>query len=196
MTTLHDSVADAQPITNCREAPRFSGATMIISAPMNAALNEQVGVEFRASLQYVAIAAYFSRESLPELAAHFYLQAEEERAHAMRFVRFLVDAGGDVHIPAIPEARSRFRTAEEAVQEALEGETVVTQQITALVDRAIRESDHITHNALQWFLTEQLQELASMETLLRIVQRAGEQGLLHVEEHLARHRSVSAAAVV
>jgi ferritin len=161
---------------------------MIISGQMNAAVNEQIGNEFGASLQYVAIAAYFSRESLPEMAAHFYAQAEEERAHAMRFVRFMVDAGGEVRIPVIPEARSGFATAEEAVQTALDGETAVTHQVTALVDRAIRESDHITHNALQWFVTEQLQELSSMQTLLRIVQRAGEQGLLHVEEHLARQR--------
>jgi ferritin len=171
----------------------MDGGNMIISGQMNAALNEQIGNEFSASLQYVAIASYFAGESLPELAAHFYLQAEEERAHAMRFVKFIVDASGEVHIPAIPEARSSFRTAEEAVQRALDGETAVTQQITALVDRAIKESDHITHNALQWFVTEQLQELSSMETLLRIVKRAGEQGLLHVEEHLARHRTVSPA---
>jgi ferritin len=167
---------------------------MIISGQMNAALNEQIGNEFSASLQYVAIASYFACESLPELAAHFYLQAEEERGHAMRVVRFMVDAGGEVHIPAIPEARSRFGTAEEAVQKALDGEIAVTRQINALVDRAIQESDHITQNALQWFVTEQLQELSSMETLLRIVQRAGEQGLLHVEEYLARHRSLSSGA--
>jgi ferritin len=167
---------------------------MIISGQMNAALNEQIGNEFGASLQYVAIASYFASESLPELATHFYLQAEEERAHAMRLVRFMVDAGGEVQIPAIPEARSRFETAEEAVQKALDGEIAVTQQINALVDRAIKETDHITQNALQWFVTEQLQELSSMETLLRIVQRAGEQGLLHVEEYLARHRSFSSAA--
>ena len=164
---------------------------MLISDQMNAAINEQIGNEFSASLQYVAIAAHFDSESLPELAKHFYQQAEEERAHAMRFVRFMVDAGGQVHIPAIREARSSFGTAEEAVQQALDGELAVTQQITALVDRAIKEPDHITQNALQWFVTEQLQEVSSMETLLRIVQRAGEQGLLHVEEHLARHRSLS-----
>jgi bacterioferritin B len=65
----------------------------------------------------------------------------------------------------------------------------VTRQINALVDLAIRETDHITHNALQWFVTEQLEELASMETLLKIVQRAGESGLLHGEEYLARRSS-------
>jgi ferritin len=159
---------------------------MIISDRMNQALNQQMGNEFAASLQYVAIAAYFDAESLPELAARFYQQAVDERDHAMRFVRYVVSAGGSVDIPAIPDARSRFDTAEAAIQRALEGETEVTRQINALVDLAIQEKDHISHNALQWFVTEQLEELASMETLLKIVQRAGESGLLHVEEYLAR----------
>jgi ferritin len=159
---------------------------MLISDRMNAALNEQIGNEFCAALQYVAIAAYFDTESLPELAAHFYRQAEEERGHAMRFVKYLVAASANVHIPAIPEARSRFATAEEAVRSALEGEKTVTQQINALVDLAIQESDHITQNTMRWFVTEQLEEVHSMETLLRIIQRAGEGGLLHVEEYLAR----------
>jgi ferritin len=159
---------------------------MIISDRMNQALNQQMGNEFAASLQYVAIAAYFDTESLPQLAAHFYQQAADERDHAMRVVRYVVSAGGTVDIPAIPDARSRFDTAEAAIRRALDGETEVTRQINALVDLAIQERDHITHNALQWFVTEQLEELASMETLLRIVQRAGESGLLHVEEYLAR----------
>ncbi len=167
---------------------------MIISEQMNQALNQQMGNEFSASLQYVAIAAYFDTEGLPELAAHFYRQAADERDHAMRFVRYVVSAGGRVDIPAIPEARSRFGTAEEALRRALDGETEVTRQINALVDLAIRETDHITHNALQWFVTEQLEELASMEALLKIVQRAGESGLLHVEEYLARRFSSAPVA--
>jgi bacterioferritin B len=167
---------------------------MIISKRMNQALNQQMGNEFSASLQYVAIAAYFDHESLPELAAHFYRQAAGERDHAMRCVRYVVSAGGRVDIPAIPDARSRFGTAEEAIRRALEGETEVTRQINALVDLAIQETDHITRNALQWFVTEQLEELAGMETLLRMVQRAGESGLLHVEEYLARRSASPSAA--
>jgi bacterioferritin B len=167
---------------------------MIISERMNQALNQQMGNEFSASLQYVAIAAYFDTESLPELAAHFYRQAADERDHAMRFVRYVVSAGGKVDIPAIPDARSRFGTAEEAIRRALDGETEVTRQINALVDLAIQETDHISHNALQWFVTEQLEELAGMETLLRMVQRAGESGLLHVEDYLARRSAAPPAA--
>ena len=167
---------------------------MLISNPMNAALNEQIGYEFNASLQYVAIAAHFDAESLPELARYYYRQAEEERDHAMRIVKYVVDAGGAVEIPQIPQPQSRFHTTEEAVQKALEGELTVTREINTLMDLAIKESDHTTQNFLRWFVTEQLEEISSAQTLLRIVQRAGEQGLLHVEEYLSRQRRPADAA--
>ena len=159
---------------------------MLISSEMNAALNEQIGYEFGASLQYVSIAAYFDNESLPELARHFYAQASEERDHAMRFVKYVVDAGGQVAIPAIPAPRSGFGSAEEAVQLSLDAELRVTKQINGLMDLAIKEKDHITGNILQWFVNEQLEEVSSMESLLRMIQRAGESGLLFVESYLAR----------
>ncbi len=158
---------------------------MLISSEMNAALNEQIGYEFGASLQYVSIAAYFDNESLPELARHFYAQASEERDHAMRFVKYVVDAGGQVAIPAIPAPRSGFGSAEEAVQLSLDAELRVTKQINGLMDLAIKEKDHITGNFLQWFVNEQLEEVSSMETLLRMIQRAGESGLLFVESYLS-----------
>src|SRR5687768_11390894 len=89
---------------------------MLISADVNTALNEQIGHEFAASVQYVAIAAHFECEGLPQLARHFYRQAVEERDHAMRFVKYIVDADGRVEIPAIPAPRARFASAEDAVQ--------------------------------------------------------------------------------
>src|SRR5207245_11723319 len=79
---------------------------MLFSKKMNAAINEQIGREFAASLEYVSIASSFASEGLPELAKHFYRQAEEERDHAMRFVKYVVDAGGKVAIPAIPATKS------------------------------------------------------------------------------------------
>jgi ferritin len=159
---------------------------MLISEKMNAAINQQIGNEFGASIQYVAIAAHFDEESLPELAQHFYTQAEEERTHAMRFVKYVVDAGGHVEILSIPQPRSQFSTAQDAVQKAFDGEVTVTRQINGLMDLAVKETDHITANFLQWFVTEQLEEVSSMDTLLKIVKRAGEQNLLQVEEYLSR----------
>ncbi|MCP9493872.1 MAG: ferritin [Pyrinomonadaceae bacterium MAG19_C2-C3] len=165
---------------------------MLLSAALNDALNQQVGNEFGASLQYVAIAAYFDSDNLPVLARHFYTQATEERDHAMRFVKFIMDAGGRLEIPAIPAPRSDFSSAQEAVQLSLDWERTVTQQVNALVDRAIKDNDHISRNFLEWFVNEQLEEMASMETLLGMVRRAGDAGLLLVESYLAREgRSAS-----
>ena len=166
---------------------------MLLSAELNEALNAQVGHEFRASLQYVAIAAYFERDHLPVLARYFYRQAAEERDHALRFVKFLGDADGQLVIPAIPAPRSTFSSAQEAVQLSLKGERTVTAQINALMDRAITDNNHIARTFLEWFMTEQLEEMASMETLLGMVRRAGDAGLLLVESYLAREGRVASS---
>jgi bacterioferritin B len=159
---------------------------MIISKKMNAALNEQTGNEFGASVQYVAIAAYFSGEGLTELANHFYQQAAEERDHAMRFVKYIVDAGGKLEIPATKAPRSSFKSVAEAVKLSLDWEQTVTEQINDLVNLSNKEGDHITQNFLNWFVNEQLEELATMDNLLKVVKLAGD-NLLYVEEYVARH---------
>lgn len=167
---------------------------MLISQSMNDAINQQIGNEFTASLQYVSIAAHFASETLPELAAHFYRQAEEERDHALRFLHYIVEAGGRVEIPAIPTPQSEFKTVEEAIQLSLDREKAVTEQINELVQLALKESDYITNNFLAWFLTEQLEEVSNMENLLKTVQRAGEANLLFVEDYLARKQRKTATA--
>jgi bacterioferritin B len=169
---------------------------MLISKSMNQAVNEQIGNEFSASLQYVAIASHFASETLPELSRHFYAQADEERDHGMRFVKYLVTAGGQVEIPAIAKPKIGFTNVEDAIRLSLEQEKIVTQQINDLVDLALKESDHITRNFLNWFLTEQLEEVSSMQDLLTVAQRAGLNNLLYIEEYLARHSSGQAAAKV
>lgn len=166
---------------------------MLISKKMASAINTQIGNEFGACLQYVSIAAHFGTENLPELSAHFHKQAMEEKDHALKLVNYVVDAGGTVIIPAIPAPKAGFKTAEDCVALSLKWEETVTKQISGLVDLAIKENDHITRNFLQWFVNEQLEEVSSMETLLSIVRRAGEKGLLFVEDYLAR-RGVAATA--
>lgn len=158
---------------------------MLITQEMVDALNEQIGNEFGSSLQYVGIAAHFDAEALPELAKYFFRQAEEERMHALKFVNYITDTGGRVEIPALPKPQARYSTVEEAVQKAYDGEIRVTQQINALVDLSVRQTDHLTHQFLQWFVTEQLEEVSSMDTLLKIVIRAEKTNLLHVEEYLS-----------
>ncbi len=159
---------------------------MLIGERMNQALNEQVGRELGASNQYINIAAYFDRESLPELAGFFFRQSDEEREHALRFVRYILDAGGRMEVPAIEAPPSGFASAEAAVQQALDWELEVTRQINALMDLAIQENDHTTQQFLRWFVEEQLEEVSTMEELLGVVRRAGEDGLLFVEQYVVR----------
>lgn len=159
---------------------------MLASERLIAAVNQQVGNEFGASLQYVAIASHFESQALTGLARFFFRQAEEERDHAMKFVRFVVDAEGQLEIPAIPAPKSKFETATEAVGLALNWEQQVTKQIYGLVDIAKDDSNYIAIRFLDWFVNEQFEEVNTMSTLLQVVERAGEDGLLFVEEFLAR----------
>lgn len=159
---------------------------MIIKPELLARLNEQIGNEFNAMLQYFAIAAHFERETLPMLAAHYYQQAEEEKTHALKFVDFIVDVGGHVEIPAIPAPQAKFQFAEDAARLALQHEEKVTAQINHLVAMAKEMRDYTTDTFLQWFVQEQLEEVSSAQDLLSVIQRAGEGNLLRVEEYLAR----------
>src|SRR3982074_4990 len=157
---------------------------MLTSKKIINAINEQIGYEFSASMQYYAIAAHFATEALPQWAAHFFQQAEEEKEHALRFIKYVVDAGGSVVIPAIDPPQSKFKNPETAVKLSLDQEVKVTHQINALVELARSENDYITINFLQWFLTEQLEEVSSMDNLLKILERAGND-LLQADEYLA-----------
>ena len=161
---------------------------MVANQKVVAAIDEQIGHEFSAMLQYYAIAAHFGAEALPQLSAHFYKQAEEEKAHALRFIQFVIDTGARVNIPAAPAPEAHFKVAEDAVKLSLEQEEQVTTQINALLSMAKAESDYMADNFLQWFIKEQLEEVASMGQLLRVVQRAGEGNLLRVERIPAREK--------
>ena len=145
---------------------------MLTSQKVIDAINEQIGYEFSAELQYYAIAAHFATEALPQLSQHFFQQAEEEKGHALRFIKYVVDAGGRVVIPAIDAPKSKFKTARDAVKLSLDQEIHVTQQINGLVGLARKQ-------------TEQLEEVSSMDNLLKIVERAGND-LLQADEYLAR----------
>jgi ferritin len=159
---------------------------MLIRTDLEEAINAQVGREFGASLQYNNIAAYFEADDLPHLAAFFFRQAGEEHTHAMKFLHYILDAGGVVRIPAIPASKAEFASAEEAVMLALEWEIQVTRQINGLMDLAGAQNDHIAMDFLRWFVTEQLEEVSTMERLLSIVRRSRD-NLLFVDDYLSRN---------
>ena len=155
------------------------------------ALNEQVASEFAASQQYVAIAVSYDARTLPQLAAHFYRQAVEERNHAMIIVQYLLDADLDVTIPGVEAPQTSFADERAPVELALAQEKNVTEQIARLVQIAREESEHVGEQFLGWFLAEQREEVASMGNLLAVIDRAGMENMLLVEDYLARNVAVA-----
>jgi ferritin len=148
-------------------------------------LSEQVGHEFAASQQYVAIAVHYDALTLPRLAAHFYRQALEERNHAMMIVQYLVDADEPVAIPGVEAPQTEFADVVEPVRLALEQEKRVTDQIKALAQLARSEGDLVGEQFLHWFLQEQREEVSSMGALLTVVERSRDNVML-IEDFLAR----------
>jgi ferritin len=157
---------------------------VLISRDLAKAFNEQIGHELGASLQYLSIAAHFYQRSLTLMAKLFENQADEERQHAMKFVKYLQDTNGGLQIPAVPAPKPAFASAEDAVQAALNWEREVTKQITGLMDLAIKENDYLAQSFLQWFIDEQLEEVVKMDRLLSVIKQSGEKNLLMVEAYL------------
>ena len=157
---------------------------MLISKELAAAFNVQIGREYGAGLQYVAIAAHFKQQQLTLLSKLFFAQAEEEAQHAMKFVQYMLDTKGELKIPAIPAPKATFKSADEAVQAALSWEEDVTKQITALMDLAVKQNDYLAQSFLQWFVDEQLEEVVKMDRLLSVIKQSGGKNLLMVEAYL------------
>lgn len=148
-------------------------------------LRAQVGHEFTASQQYIAIAVWFDTNDLPQLARRFYAQATEERGHAMMMIQYLIDKDETVSVPGVGEVVTEFAKVDEPVDLALAQEKTVTDQITALARTARENGDYIGEQFIAWFLQEQVEEVASMRSLLNIVHRAGDR-LFDIEEFVAR----------
>jgi ferritin len=148
-------------------------------------LNEQIAYEFGASQQYIAVAVHYDAETLPQLAAHFYRQALEERNHAMMMVQYLLDASEQVVIPAVAAPQTEFTDDIAPVALALDQEKRVTKQIADLALTARAEGDLVAEQFLHWFLQEQREEVSSMSALLQVMERLRDNIML-VEDYLAR----------
>ena len=148
-------------------------------------LNEQIRYEFSASQQYVAVAVYYDSQSLPGLAAHFYRQAVEERNHAMMMVQYLLDCDADVVIPGVEAPVASFEDVVAPVALALDQEKRVTEQINGLLRIARDESDFASEQFMQWFIKEQVEEVATMSDLLAVVTR-NRDDIEDIEEYVAR----------
>ena len=150
-------------------------------------LNEQIGNEFAAHQQYVACAIHYDSLTMPQTAAFFYAQALEERDHAMMMVKFLLDTDAEVRIPGVGAPETKFADVVAPIELALAQEKRVSEQIFALTKTAREENDFAAEQFMQWFIKEQVEEVATMNDLLAVVTRAKDD-YEAIEEYVRREQ--------
>jgi ferritin len=157
---------------------------MKISKKLNDAINTQIGEELYASNGYANMAAYFNSLGLSRLSGMYFGQSAEEREHAFKFVRYLMEVEGEVAIPAIQAATSQFTSVKDALESAMAWEKDVTERINRLMDLAVEEKDYATQDFLRWYVSEQVEEEANVSHLLTLVEALGNRSILTLEAHL------------
>ena len=150
-------------------------------------LNSQIGNEFAAHQQYVACAVYYDALTMPQMAGFFYAQATEERNHAMMMVQYLIDQDARVAIPGVEAPVVDFQDLVAPVALALAQEKRVTAQINDLTRIAREESDFASDQFMQWFIKEQVEEVATMHDLLAVVKRSKD--IEAIEDYVQREQS-------
>jgi ferritin len=150
-------------------------------------LNNQIGNEFAAHQQYIACAVYFDALTMPQMAGFFYAQAMEERDHAMMMVQYLIDQDAPVTIPGVQAPQTQFGDLVAPVLLALEQEKRVTTQINQLTKIAREESDFASDQFMQWFIKEQVEEVATMSDLLNVVRRSRD-NIEAIEDYIQREQ--------
>ncbi len=160
----------------------------MISDKMNKALNEQVNAELFSSYLYLGMSAWFSEKSLNGFASWMRVQAQEEMSHGMKIYDFVLERGGNIQLTAIEKPESEWGSPLEVVQEVANHEAKVTGLINELVDVALEQRDHATNIFLQWFVTEQVEEEASVGDVLERVKMIGDDsaGMFALDMEMAK----------
>jgi bacterioferritin B len=148
-------------------------------------LNVQIGNEFAAHQQYVACAVHYDALTMPQTARFFYRQALEERDHAMMMVQYLLDAEAEIAIPGVEAPKTSFDNVVQPVELALDQEKRVTEQINQLTALARDDNDFASDQFMQWFIKEQVEEAATISSLLAVVTRSKDD-IESIEEWVAR----------
>lgn len=160
----------------------------MISQTLQDAINVQINKEFFSSYLYLSMAAYFEETGLPGAAKWMYVQAGEEKDHAMKLFAHLVDRSGKVTLAALAAPETEWAGPMAAFKAVYEHEQEVTQSIHALYEVAVQEKDYAAQVLLQWFITEQVEEeknaLETIASMNRI--EAHETAVLQLDHQLAK----------
>lgn len=129
-------------------------------------LNNQIKYEANASMHYLAMASWADVNGYNGISEFFYMHSEEERLHMTKLVKFVNERGGKAIVPALDAPKSNFKTINELFEEFLSSEVFVTEKINEIIFQCLQLKDYNTHNFMQWYVAEQIEEEAMARTML------------------------------
>lgn len=138
----------------------------MLSKHVEKALNDQIRVEAESSQTYLSMACWAEVKGLEGIAQFMYKHSDEERMHMLKLVKFVNERGGHARISALKAPKTEFGTFKEMFQELYEHELSVSESINSLVHVTLEEKDYATHNFVQWYVAEQLEEEALAKSIL------------------------------
>jgi ferritin len=156
--------------------------------------NRQVEREGYSSNLYLSMASWAENNGLPGIATWLYAQAEEERIHFLKFIKYINERGGSAVIPAFKKPTTEFKGTGDLFKEVLKHEEFITSSINEIVHLTLEEKDYNTHNFLQWFVTEQIEEEASVRTILDKLKLVGPANLYIFDRDILGLRRQSGTA--
>lgn len=167
----------------------------MLSKSIEAALNKQIRIEAESSQVYLAMAVWAEVKGLEGISNFMYDQSDEEREHMLKLVKFVNERGGHAHISELNAPNVTFDSFQEMFQKLLEHEVFVSESINELVHISLQEKDYATHNFLQWYVAEQIEEEAVARTILDKINMIGDdKGGLYLFDRDIQQLTVSSAA--
>jgi ferritin len=154
--------------------------------------NRQVEREGYSSNLYLSMASWAENNGLPGIATWLYAQAEEERIHFLKFIKYINERGGSTIIPAFKKPTIEFKDPQDLFKEVLKHEEFITDSINEIVHLTLEEKDYNTHSFLQWFVTEQIEEEASVRIVIDKLKLVGPANLYIFDRDILGLRRPSA----
>jgi ferritin len=145
----------------------------MFSKKVEEALNEQIKIEAESSQFYLAMASWAETKGLNGTAQFLYQHADEERMHMLKLVKFVNERGGHAIIPPLTQPPVEFESLQNIFKQLLDHEVFVTQSINKVVDICLSEKDYPTHNFMQWYVAEQIEEEALARTIMDKINMIG-----------------------
>lgn len=168
----------------------------MISKNLEKALVEQLNKEFHSAYIYLGMSAYSSKEGFNGASSWFLIQYQEEVAHGMKLFKYLEDQNAEILLPEIKGVKVEYKSLLDVFKKSLAHEQSMTKNLNNLSDIAMKEKDHATYNLLQWYVTEQVEEEATVSEIIDHIKLVGDNGygLYTIDKELASRSFIDPTA--